>query len=344
MFKIPAHTRILSFAFCAFLAINAQGQSKPCTDKKQLEVVTRSLEDKHPSSYFVLAKELWYSGCRDEAVFCFYLGTLRYRFHLLTNQDGDPSGDPALFASLRATIGEPLNLYAGTNVDNWISLLEKVLEWDRKEDNIFVSKTKHSADWQKARESIMQLANHLKTNKQEFIEKQKEAGIGRIGLIDGIYYDEQCPSMPKDWPQLQKSTLDSFVGCYENDSTGTIGRILFDSADGGMVDSFEITKNNSNEITITGIRKRKDPLVVVIGLKENGNGFCFERVSGKSSQNNETINLKKTIYIYKNTDGNLILYRTYEENGVTKSGIKTLRINSYWDRTVGCTKASTTTS
>jgi hypothetical protein len=65
---------------------------------------------------FVLLWVLFGSGAagkRDEAVFWFYAGQLRYRVYLLVNKDKlEPSGDPAVFASLSEEIGRPLNEYA----------------------------------------------------------------------------------------------------------------------------------------------------------------------------------------------------------------------------------------
>src|SRR5690349_19842431 len=70
------------------------------------------IEGKHPATYYMLAGRLFKDGDKDEAVFWFYLGQLRYRFHLAVATNLDPSGDPALFGSLSEVVGRPLNEYA----------------------------------------------------------------------------------------------------------------------------------------------------------------------------------------------------------------------------------------
>ena len=60
----------------------------------------KGIEKRHPAAYYLLAQKLFASGGRDEAVFWFYAGQLRYRFHLAASPELPTSGDPALFASL----------------------------------------------------------------------------------------------------------------------------------------------------------------------------------------------------------------------------------------------------
>src|SRR3954470_23971828 len=52
------------------------------------------IEAKHPASYIMLAAKLFQAGRRDDAVFWFYLGQLRYRTHLAARR-----------ASIRAATG-----------------------------------------------------------------------------------------------------------------------------------------------------------------------------------------------------------------------------------------------
>jgi hypothetical protein len=64
---------------------------------------------------------------KDEAVFWFYAGQLRYRVYLLANKDKlKPSGDPALFASLSEEIGRPLNEYAFGDIPQLAKTIDAV--------------------------------------------------------------------------------------------------------------------------------------------------------------------------------------------------------------------------
>ncbi|HEY8248351.1 MAG TPA: hypothetical protein VIG38_13845 [Hyphomicrobium sp.] len=60
----------------------------------------QELAGEHPAEYYKRASELFKEGKKDDAVFIFYLGQLRFRTHLLAKPGGDPTGDPTIFASL----------------------------------------------------------------------------------------------------------------------------------------------------------------------------------------------------------------------------------------------------
>ncbi len=72
----------------------------------------QELAGEHPAEYYKRAGELFKEGKKDDAVFVFYLGQLRFRTHLLAKPGGDPTGDPAIFTSLSEVIGKPINQYA----------------------------------------------------------------------------------------------------------------------------------------------------------------------------------------------------------------------------------------
>src|SRR6266513_48400 len=56
-------------------------------DLKKLPPATieAALPNEHPSAYYGYAARLFREGKKDEAVFWFYVGQLRYRFHLKPN-------------------------------------------------------------------------------------------------------------------------------------------------------------------------------------------------------------------------------------------------------------------
>ncbi len=89
-----------------------------------------SIERKHPITYLLLAKSLFAAGRRDEAVFWFYLGQLRYRAYLASRPDLDPTGDPALFASLFHVLGPKINEYAFGDIPALARIIERTLAWD----------------------------------------------------------------------------------------------------------------------------------------------------------------------------------------------------------------------
>jgi hypothetical protein len=83
------------------------------------------------------AAELFGSGRKDDAVFVFYLGQLRYRAHLSARRDLKPDGDPALFASLSEVVGRPLNEYAFGDIPALARTIDAVLAYDRANPDRF---------------------------------------------------------------------------------------------------------------------------------------------------------------------------------------------------------------
>ena len=89
-----------------------------------------ALAGEHPSEYYRRTARLFGDGRKDDAVFMFYLGQLRYRAHLAARPNQKPDGDPALFASLQETVGRPLNEYAFGEIPALARTIEAVLAHD----------------------------------------------------------------------------------------------------------------------------------------------------------------------------------------------------------------------
>ncbi|WP_188575783.1 hypothetical protein [Azorhizobium oxalatiphilum] len=76
------------------------------------------------------ANRLFGTGKKEDAVFAFYSGQLRFRAFLAAHPDIDPSGAPALFSSLMETVGRPINEYAFGDISALIRTIDRVLTWD----------------------------------------------------------------------------------------------------------------------------------------------------------------------------------------------------------------------
>ncbi|HTV02365.1 MAG TPA: hypothetical protein VMF13_17590 [Luteitalea sp.] len=118
------------------------------------EQLKAGIDTQHPAAYYVLAGKLLQAGQKDEAVFWFYAGQLRYRFHLGANPNLPRSGDPALFASLSEVVGRPVNEYAFGDLDALSVTIDKVLDWDAKTPNGFTSTTTHATTWKGVRDGL----------------------------------------------------------------------------------------------------------------------------------------------------------------------------------------------
>jgi len=96
-----------------------------------------ALAGQHPAAYYQRAVRLFGSGRKDDAVFIFYLGQLRYRAHLSARRGLKPDGDPALFASLSEVVGRPLNQYAFGDIPALARTIEAVLAYDNANPDRF---------------------------------------------------------------------------------------------------------------------------------------------------------------------------------------------------------------
>lgn len=145
--------------------------------KKSPAELERGIADAHPATYYVLAQKLFESGKRDEAIFWFYAGQLRYRFHLAAHPDLEPSGDPALFSSLSEVLGRPLNEYAFGDLKALRATIQRVLDWDERTANGFTSKTKFASPWKETRTGLEKLREYLRTNAEEIRRQRKANGL-----------------------------------------------------------------------------------------------------------------------------------------------------------------------
>jgi hypothetical protein len=129
-----AFARALILAVAIAVLSLAAAKSEPALPddllSQSIEQLTANIEHKHPAAALVLAKRLFEGGRQDEAVFWFYLGQLRYRAYLKVHPELDPSGEPALFASLMEVLGRPINLYAFGDIPGLVAVIDRVIAWD----------------------------------------------------------------------------------------------------------------------------------------------------------------------------------------------------------------------
>jgi hypothetical protein len=136
-----------------------------------------TIEQQHPAAYYVLAAKLFEAGQKDEAVFWFYTGQIRYRCHLAANPDLDPSGDPALFGALSAQVGEPLNVYAFGDVPKLAATITRALDWDAAHTDGCTDRSAHAAVCEEVRDGLVELREHILSNEDEIRQSRKEAGL-----------------------------------------------------------------------------------------------------------------------------------------------------------------------
>ncbi len=146
------------------------------------EVVEEQLPDAHPALYYAFAARLFTSGERETAVFWFYVGQLRFRFHLfrfhlMVNPELPPDGDPAILASLNSSLGRVFNEYIGADPDVWAETVEKALQWDASHPNGFTPKEAHPDALAEIRTGLEGLRDMIRDNKETIRAERAKNGL-----------------------------------------------------------------------------------------------------------------------------------------------------------------------
>ncbi len=129
--RVAAAAAALAFAIIGFVD-GARAQPAVATPAE-----VAALAGQHPAEYYRRAARLFGSDRKDDAIFVFYLGQLRYRVHLSARRELKPDGDPALFASLSEVVGRPLNEYAFGDIPALARTIDAVLAYDKANPDRF---------------------------------------------------------------------------------------------------------------------------------------------------------------------------------------------------------------
>lgn len=139
--------------------------------------VESALPESHPAVLYAYAKRLFEEGHRDEAVMWFYAGQLRYRFHLRANPSLPRDGEPALMASLNATVGRTINEWAGGSPKQWAAAVDKALAWDLEHENATTSKQQSAKAWEDTRKGLADLRDKILANEVDIRADRTRNGL-----------------------------------------------------------------------------------------------------------------------------------------------------------------------
>lgn len=153
----------------AVTAVIMTTQSQPDTDAEWAK--------KHPSELYLHAKHLFETGHKDDAVTWFYIGQLRWRYHLRVHPELPPDGEPAAMDALNATLGQAINEWAGGSPKAWRAAINKALAWDTSHPNPITPKEKYAAQWQQVRAGLMQLDDYIRDNESQIRAERQARGL-----------------------------------------------------------------------------------------------------------------------------------------------------------------------
>jgi len=142
-----------------------------------LDELIRIIPDQHPAFYYILASRLFAANRKEEAVFYFYAGQLRYRIRLACHRELAPDVEPALFASLQEEVGTLVNGYAGADPDAWAASIERARDWDARTRNGFEPKAPCQAQIADQRAGMGALIDQIRGNRDQILAQRRANGL-----------------------------------------------------------------------------------------------------------------------------------------------------------------------
>ena len=301
-------------------------------DRLSTSEIEARLPNSHPVNYYLYAGRLWKEGSKDQAVFWYYVGQLRFRFLLAAEPDSDPSGGPALFESLQSMIGEPINLYAGSDTKKWVEQINSALEWDASNPNGFTSKSAYPRQLEQVRSGLIKLRDDIVAHAEDIQKQRAQQGIGEVGVRNGVYVEERKAKMPTDWPPLESVTpLDKVVGSYKADLR--LGHTLFlgEGAKTLRAATFEISKDGADGILFVAKRDEEELVRRTANVREQDGAIMFEGESKPDYMSSGGIH--ETVYLRVNTAGDLVVQSNWLTQGTYQNKATPVRqLNTFWFR------------
>ena len=120
---------------------------------------------------------LFGGGRKDDAVFIFYLGQLRYRAHLSARRDLKPDGDPALFGSLSEVVGRPLNEYAFGDLPALVEIIDAVLAFDAANPCRFTPPSQFPDVYVGVRDGLVKMKAQVLKDADQIRETRRKNGL-----------------------------------------------------------------------------------------------------------------------------------------------------------------------
>lgn len=128
----------------------------------------RELDNQNPQNYFMKASELMNEKKLHDAAFIYYLGILRYRYYNSVNPNYSESPDGALASSFEYVLGEPLNFFLKSNIDNFILALEFTIDYYKENDYYYFPKKDREEEYNKGVDFLTSTISELHTNKEQY--------------------------------------------------------------------------------------------------------------------------------------------------------------------------------
>jgi hypothetical protein len=146
------------------------------TPSREAVSVANALNGQHPGLYYQKAMQIFRSGSREDAMFVFYVGQLKYRAHLSARPELPPSGDPAAFGALTETVGRPLNEWGFGDLPLMDTVLADVLTYERQNPDRFTPPRDFADAWAKQRSGLTRFRQQMRDSAAEMRAQRKANG------------------------------------------------------------------------------------------------------------------------------------------------------------------------
>jgi hypothetical protein len=169
--------RVAGMLAALMVALFVPADPAPAQTPGTAPAETAALAHQHPAAYYQRAAKLFGADRKDDAVFVFYLGQLRYRAHLSARRDLKPDGDPALFASLSEVVGRPLNEYAFGDIPALARTIDAVLAYDRANPDRFTPPANFPQAYAGVRDGLAAMRTQMLTDADKIRATRRSNGL-----------------------------------------------------------------------------------------------------------------------------------------------------------------------
>lgn len=156
-------------------AANAEALTQDQIKSMSNKEIEANLPDSHPAMAFAYAMKLFKANKKDQAVIWYYVGQLRYRFHILSNPPAD--AEIAQLAQVNSSFGPAVSDWAGRNVRYWTEQIGHSLDWDAKSPNATTSKEEHKAELEQARQELAEFREKLRASESDIHAQRQARGL-----------------------------------------------------------------------------------------------------------------------------------------------------------------------
>ena len=152
-------------------------EPEPLGDVPTADMIA-GITKQEPAYYYLLAARLLKEDRKDEAVFWYYAGQLRWRYYALAHQE-KVSGSEAssLMGAFHHSLGTPINEYAFGDLPQLRQTIDDVIAWDEENPNEFCPKETVAEERTEVLEGLRQLRQSTIDRAEEIRKTRTENGL-----------------------------------------------------------------------------------------------------------------------------------------------------------------------